>query len=252
MAKAALTIAVDDRTMIVGGPVPPLTYHYVGLVGSDTSGVVTGVTCSATDSAGAVVGKSTPVGGYQIACSGAAAESYEITYRPGTLRVRYLFSGMIGYSATTINQVKAGSTVSARWTLKDAAGKYISSRTSFVSLTTTPMTCGGPVPTSGAIAVPGGTSVPKYDTKTGTWTYNWKTAPKLIKTCVALTLNLADGTSSTIRLQFKATGDARPRSRSRREPLPLARRERLAVAMVPALSHLLPSSAPGPAIGTRP
>ncbi len=252
VAKAALTIAVDDRTMIVGGPVPPLTYHHVGLVGSDTSGEVTGVTCSAKDSAGAFVGKSTPVGGYQIACSGAVAANYEITYRPGTLLVRYLFSGIIGYSATTVNQVKAGSTVSARWTLKDAAGKYISSRTSFISLTTTPMTCGGSVPTSGAIAVPGGTSAPKYDTKTGTWTYNWKTAAKLIKTCVALTLNLADGTSSTIRLRFTRTGDARPRSRRHRVPLPLVRGERLAVAMGPAFPRQLPSSPPVSAIGTGP
>ena len=219
VAKAALTIAVEDRTMIVGGPLPPLTYRYVGLVGSDTSGVVTGTTCSAKDSAGAVVGRSTPVGDYQIVCSGAAAANYEITYQPGTLRVHYLFSGINGYSVTTVNQVKAGATVSVRWTLKDATGKYISSRTSFASLTTTPMTCGGPVPASGAIALPGGTSAPKYDTKTGTWTYNWKTSAKLRKACVALTLNLADGTSSTIRLRFKGTDDVRRRSRSRLAPL---------------------------------
>ena len=203
VAKAPLTVTADDTSMILGGTVPALTYRYRGFVGSDTAAAVTGIVCSARTSTGQAVGATTPVGSYPITCSGATAANYEIAYRPGALRVLYSYGGLTGYSTTSVNQAKAGSTLSLLWTLKTAAGQLVTNLSSYVSLTAAPMTCGGPLPTTGAQAI-GPASELKYDPKKSAFVYNWKTPATLAGTCQALTLNLADGTANTIRFQFAA------------------------------------------------
>jgi hypothetical protein len=84
---APLTIASFNQSMTYGGTVPALTVAYSGLVNGDTSSVVQGLTCSATDASGNPVTAATPAGTYPITCSGASIPGYAITYAPGTLTI---------------------------------------------------------------------------------------------------------------------------------------------------------------------
>jgi hypothetical protein len=87
---APLIITPDDQTMTYGGSVPRFTVGssgYKGLVNGDTSSVVSGLTCGATDSSGTPVSSSTPAGTYAITCTGGTATDYAISYQPGTLTI---------------------------------------------------------------------------------------------------------------------------------------------------------------------
>lgn len=83
-----LTIAADNQTMSYGGTVPTFTASIGGFINGDTSSVITGLTCGATDGQGHPVSSTTPVGTYTITCSNATAPSYYvISYAAGTLVV---------------------------------------------------------------------------------------------------------------------------------------------------------------------
>ena len=201
VAKAPLTITAADKTMTWRGPVPAYTVAYSGLVNSDTAAVVSGPACSARNSAGQLASSTSPVGSYAITCTGATAASYAITYVPGVLRVVYAFAGFHGLSSTDVNTVRAGSTVSLRWVLKDANGVPVSTSSSFESVKAAPMTCGGTIPSGGTNVGPGVIGL-RYASAKGTWTYDWSTPTAMAGTCQALTLRLTDGAAHTIRLRL--------------------------------------------------
>ncbi|HZS86227.1 MAG TPA: MBG domain-containing protein [Chloroflexota bacterium] len=87
IGTAPLTIAANNQSMTYGGAVPPFTVSYSGLVGGDTSSVVSGLSCGATDGSGQPVSSSTPAGSYAITCSGSTAANYSISYQPGILTI---------------------------------------------------------------------------------------------------------------------------------------------------------------------
>ena len=200
VAKAPLTITAVDKTMTWRGTVPAYTVTFAGFVNGNDASVVSGLACTATNSAGVVASSTSPVGLYAITCSGATAANYAITYVPGVLRIVYAFTGFQGLSSTNVNSLRAGSTLSLKWVLKDANGALVSTSSSFESVKAAPMTCGGAIPTGGTNVGPGVAGL-SY-TPNGTWTYNWQTPSNLAGTCQAVTLRLADGSARTIRLRL--------------------------------------------------
>ena len=146
VAKAPLTITAADKTMTWRGSVPAYTVSYSGFVNGNSASVVSGLSCSARNSAGQVASSTSPVGPYAVTCSGATAANYAITFVPGVLRLAYAFTGFQGLSSTNVNTLRAGTTVSLKWVLKDAKGALVSTSSSFESVKVAPMTCGGAVP----------------------------------------------------------------------------------------------------------
>ena len=82
ITPAPLAVTADDQTMIVGAPVPSLTYHYTGLVHGDTSATFTGTLATTATS-------TSPVNNYPITQGSLAATgNYAITaFTGGTLHV---------------------------------------------------------------------------------------------------------------------------------------------------------------------
>jgi hypothetical protein len=201
VTKAPLTITAVDKTMTWHGTVPAYTVSYAGFVNGNTASVVSGLSCSARNSAGQAASATSPVGSYAISCSGATAANYDITYVAGVLLVVYAFTGFQGLSSTDVNTLRAGSTLSLRWVLKDAKGVLVSTSSSFESVKAALMTCGGAVPSGGTNVGPGVGGL-RYASSTGTWTYDWQTPTTMAGTCQALTLRLTDGSARTIRLRL--------------------------------------------------
>src|SRR5207247_798329 len=87
ITPAPLTITANNKSMLQGGALPVFDAGYSGLVNGETSGVVSGLSCGATDAHGTPVSSGTPAGTYTITCSGASAANYSISYQPGTLTI---------------------------------------------------------------------------------------------------------------------------------------------------------------------
>lgn len=80
-ANAALLIAADNFARTYGSANPTFTATYSGLVGGDTSSVVSGLQF------GTVATQSSGVGAYTITPFGATAAGYNISYATGTLTI---------------------------------------------------------------------------------------------------------------------------------------------------------------------
>ena len=76
-----LSITADNKTKVYGAANPDFTASYVGLVNSDTSADITGLTLTSAATA------ASPVGGYTIVAAGATASNYTIIMNNGTLTV---------------------------------------------------------------------------------------------------------------------------------------------------------------------
>ena len=109
IAQAPLTVTADAKSMTYGGTVPTFTTSDSGLVGSDTSGVVSGLTCGTADSGGHPVSSGTPVGTYPITCAGGSAANYSLTYVAGALTITPA-SQTVTFTSTPPNPARAGST----------------------------------------------------------------------------------------------------------------------------------------------
>jgi hypothetical protein len=81
ITPAPLTLRADDKSRELSQPTPPFTYTATGLVGGETTSLITGVLMSSIGS-GAV-----PVGSYAITIGGAAAPNYVLNYVNGVLTV---------------------------------------------------------------------------------------------------------------------------------------------------------------------
>lgn len=84
LAKAPLTITADAKSRVYNTANPTLTASYSGLVGGDTSSVVSGLVISTTAVQASNV---SAYPDYPITVSGASAANYTITFVPGTLTV---------------------------------------------------------------------------------------------------------------------------------------------------------------------
>jgi hypothetical protein len=82
VGKASLTVTADNKSMPLGGPLPPLTVSYTGFVnGDNASSLSTPPTLTTTATS------TSPAGTYPITASGAVDQNYSITYSPGTLTI---------------------------------------------------------------------------------------------------------------------------------------------------------------------
>ncbi len=102
VAKAPLTITVNDATKNVGDVNPAFTASYEGFVGDDDASVLTAQPTFTTEA-----DENSPVGTYAIVVSGAEAANYEINYVDGTLTVVDEWS-MSNTLAVTDTQVLRG------------------------------------------------------------------------------------------------------------------------------------------------
>jgi hypothetical protein len=98
------------------------------------------------------------------------------------------------------NKVKAGSAVPVKFSLLGNQGTNVLAGEPVVTQVACPAAMKSDVLEETASAKsPSGL---KYDTKTGLYTYTWKTATSFAGTCQKLTVNLADGTSQTALFTF--------------------------------------------------
>jgi hypothetical protein len=82
VGKAPLTVTADNKTMPLGGPLPPLTVSYAGFVnGDNASNLTTPPTATTTATA------TSPAGTYPITPGNGASSNYTFTYVNGTLTV---------------------------------------------------------------------------------------------------------------------------------------------------------------------
>jgi hypothetical protein len=93
--QAALTVAADNKSRLLGQPNPAFTATFTGLVNGDTPGAITGTVTYITTAKAA-----SPPGAYPVAPSGLASGDYHIMYTPGTLTIA---------QATTATSVTAAS-----------------------------------------------------------------------------------------------------------------------------------------------
>ncbi|MBA3937134.1 MAG: hypothetical protein H0X38_06710 [Planctomycetes bacterium] len=84
VAKAPLTVVAEDLVVTTGAPIPPLTWHLQGELGSDGLEAISGVPILATP---ATAGS--PAGSYPITCevSGVSSANYTVQGQNGILHV---------------------------------------------------------------------------------------------------------------------------------------------------------------------
>ncbi len=90
ITPASLTITADNRAMIAGTVVPPLTASYSGFVGGDTPSSLTTPAALSTTATPA-----SPAGVYPILVSGATSPDYTITFLPGQITASQLTSSTV-------------------------------------------------------------------------------------------------------------------------------------------------------------
>ena len=87
IGTAPLTIKADDKSILVGDPLPANTATYTGLVNGDTSASLTGTLTFAYSQNGTPVTTPSAAGTYTITPSGQSSSNYTITFATGTLTI---------------------------------------------------------------------------------------------------------------------------------------------------------------------
>ena len=82
VGKADLVLVADDKSKVYGEDAPELTFHAVGLLGSDTK-----ASALSTAPVLTTAGKFAPAGTHVISISGAVSDNYTLSYTNGTLTV---------------------------------------------------------------------------------------------------------------------------------------------------------------------
>jgi hypothetical protein len=97
IGKATLTVTANNKSMPLGGPVPPLTVSYTGFVnGDNASSLTTQPTATTTATAGS------PAGIYQITPSGGVSANYNFNYVNGSLAVATAVLTITANPATSV------------------------------------------------------------------------------------------------------------------------------------------------------
>ena len=136
ITKAPLTVTADNKTMVLNGSVPALTYTFAGFVGGEnlgSSGITGAASCSTSSG--------TAVGSSDIVCVVGTLDAVNYSFPPanfvkGKLTVTYALTGnCFGAPGHAILQpidadnssiFKQGSTVPAKFRVCDANGNSIS------------------------------------------------------------------------------------------------------------------------------
>jgi hypothetical protein len=97
IGKATLTVTADNKSMPLGGPVPPLTLSYAGFVnGDNVSSLTTQPTATTTATAGSAAGV------YPIIPGGGVSANYNFTYVNGSLAVATAVLTITANPATSV------------------------------------------------------------------------------------------------------------------------------------------------------
>jgi hypothetical protein len=192
VARAPLTARADDKAMVLGDPVPPLTGTLTGVVnGDDLRATFT------TAADGTQVGRF-PI---RVNVTGAGLGNYALTAIEGTLSVRYPFDGFFRPvdNEPTVNAVNAGRAIPMKFSLGGDRGLGIFADG---SPTSRRIDCASGAPTDDVeeTVTAGGSSL-QY---TGDhYTYVWKTSSTWAGQCRQFVMTLADGTSHTATFRFR-------------------------------------------------
>ena len=81
VAPAPLTVTASSPSVLYGAAPPTITGQLSGLVGADTPSVVSGVSCSTTETS------TSEVGSYPSTCQGGSATNYQLNYVAGAVSV---------------------------------------------------------------------------------------------------------------------------------------------------------------------
>lgn len=200
VAPAPLTITANSIAKILNAPNPALGGTPSGFVNGDNASVLTSnPTCATTATA------TSPVGGYSITCSGAAAVNYTFVYVAGTLSIQYATA--IGHvilspiNANGTSVFKQGQTVPTKFAVYDANGVSIGTPgvvsrfllTGIVSGTTT-------TNVETVVDTNNPDTAFRWDPTSQQWIFNISTANLLAGNTYVFTITLNDG--STIMFQF--------------------------------------------------
>jgi uncharacterized repeat protein (TIGR02543 family) len=129
ISKASLTVTASSPTVLFGASVPSITPAFSGLVNSESSSVVTGLTCSTIYTTTSAVGTSP-----STSCSGGTASNYTIsTYISGAVTINKAtptFSNFANvsktYGASTFDLTAPTSSTPGTWSYLSATASVIS------------------------------------------------------------------------------------------------------------------------------
>jgi hypothetical protein len=197
---APLTITANTQTMLLHGTVPALTASYSGFVGGDSAAVLTTQpSCTTTATS------SSPVGSYPITCSGALAPNYSSSYVAGTLSVLYAWSGYSqpindpAAGSTPMSVFKAGSTVPAKFQLKDANGAIVQAASLPTFSVSAPQSCSAGAVDESVSTASGDTGTTyRWDSTSQQYIYNYHTSNALAGQCQFIRATLDDGSTHSV------------------------------------------------------
>lgn len=201
---ATLTVTADAQQMTLHGSVPSLTYQYSGFVNGDTPSVLTTApTCSTTASSASAVGS------YPITCSSGGAANYTFTYKPATLSVLYRWSGFSKpindpvAGSTPMSVFKAGSTVSAKFQLKDAKGVIVQAG-SLPTFSVSPLQACTVSSVNQAVSTGSASTGTTYrwDSTAKQYVYSYRAPSTAAGTCQYVQATLDDGTTQMVLVGF--------------------------------------------------
>jgi hypothetical protein len=208
LASASTTLNIDltAPAIVLTTPADGAAFLLNAVVDAayDCTDALSGVAdCDGTRPAGAAIDTSSV--GEQSFAVNARDQAGNVATRAHVYAVRYGFSGFApplapGSGATTVN---AGRVVPIKYALFDAAGAPVSDLGSFVSVSSSPMSCDGEG-FGEAIDAPGaGDTTIRYDAEAGQFIYNWRTERAWAGSCRMLELTLNDGTRHSALFQFR-------------------------------------------------
>jgi len=119
----------------------------------------------------------------------------------------YLFTGFFNPvdNPPTINRANAGKAIAVKWRITDSSGVGISDPASFVSLTSGSLACSSIDPQDDIETYTGNSGLQYLGN--GNWQFNWKTPKTYAGSCRVISLNLSDGSGTslgrTATFQFK-------------------------------------------------
>jgi hypothetical protein len=175
--RAPLTVTADDQTKILHGANPTFTVSYSGFVPGEDKTSLGGTLAFTTN-----VPSPEQVGTWTITPSGLTSDNYAVTFNPGTLKIVFApFGGFLQPINDTAHQIglleskfKAGSTIPAKFVLKDALGAIVQQATSPVfSMSKLDASCGATTADTTETVAPDAGSVYTWDGSQ--YHFNWST-----------------------------------------------------------------------------